>query len=92
MLDKEPRARKDIAEPLPFHGKCELEASWPWALAVLRECSGKPGQRPCGMGSGRGKDGCRDFFSVVLDSVYPRRLFFPSFAKHFSEMGNNLNV
>lgn len=31
-------------------------------------------------------------FSVVLDFAYPNRLFFPSFAKYFSEPENNLNV
>lgn len=50
------------------------------------------GRDPTGWGQEGERDGCRDFFSVVLYSVCPQRLFFPSFAKHFSEMGNNLNV
>lgn len=46
------------------------------------------GRDPTGWGQEGERDGCRDIFSVVLDSVFPQKLFFPSFAKHFSEMGN----
>ena len=56
LLEKDPRARKDIPEPLPFRGETsELEASWLWALAVLWEWSRRPGQRPHWVWSGRGK-------------------------------------
>lgn len=36
------------------------------------------------------RDDCRDFF-FCFPRLCPKRLFFPPFAKHFSEMGNNLN-
>lgn len=66
-----------------------MEASWLWALAA-------PGDGLEGLGTdpvGRGQEGeDRGFFFAVLDSVCPKRLFFPSFAKYLSEMGNNLNI
>lgn len=49
-------------------------------------------ETPGGWGQEGELDGCRDFFSVVLDSVCLKRLFFPSFSKYFSAMRNNLNV
>lgn len=70
----------------------EVEASWLWALAVFQGSSGRPGQRPHGIGSGRGTRWLQELFSVVLDFAYPKRLFFPSFAKYFSKLENNLNV
>lgn len=54
-----------------------------------RQCSGSGlqglGRDPIGWGQeGERADRARgDFFSVVLDSVCPQRLFFPSSAKHF---------
>lgn len=73
----------------PFMGKRQ---SWrpigpgPW------QCSGSGleglGRDPIGWGQEGERDDCRDFFSVVLDSVCPKKLFFSS----FSEMRNNVNV
>lgn len=58
----------------------ELQASWLWALAVLREWSGRPGQRPHRMLSGRGKRWLQGLF-LCCPGLCPQRLFFPSCAK-----------
>lgn len=49
------------------------------------------GRDPAGRGQEEGRDAAGTFLSVALDSA-PKGLFFPSFAKHFSAIGNNLNV
>lgn len=88
VLEKGPRARKHLPEPLPSAGKGQL-ALGPGAV---------PGKVCEGLGrelTGGGQEGepwLRGLVSVVLDFAYPKRLFFPSFAKYFSEMENNLSV
>lgn len=76
-MEKYLRARKDILEPLPFDrelSEWRPVGSGPW------QCSGRGlgglGRDPTGQGQEGEKGDCRDFFSVVLDSLGSKPILF----------------
>lgn len=71
------RARKDLPESLPFRGESsEVEASWLWAPVVFQGWSGRPGQRPYGMGSGRGIRWLQGLFLCCPGFCLPQKAIF----------------
>lgn len=94
VLENDPRARTDILEPLPFHREKasvggQLALGPGSAPGVSLEGLGRD---PAGWGQEVGRDGCRDFSSLVLDSVSLKELFFLSFAKHFGKQPKCLMI
>lgn len=85
---KRSRGRETPTRTSAFRGE-RPAGSGPWRCS--REGLEGLGRQLTGGGQ-EGEPRLRGLVSVVLDFAYPKRLFFPSFAKYFSEMENNLSV
>lgn len=91
VLGKDPRARKTA--PLRFHWEMSvLKASWLWVLAELWEWVWKAWAETPLNGVRKGEEMTAGTFSLLSWALFSPSLFFPSFAKHFPEMGYNQTV